>query len=222
MNNTKKKSYAIILLSLFVFSLISPSFISAQEEQALNNKKPFLGVLDLDCTGDPDNSQCYVLSDTLRERFLKTGVYRLVDRKNMNKILSEQAFQLSDCTTESCAVEVGRLLGVEKMVFGSIGRLGEEYVITVQIVDVESGEIEKIKSHRFIGSVSDLMYPLNEIAFEIANVPLIQIPKAKRPWYKKPWVWAVIAGAVGSGAYATYALAGNGDGDDQVELIYRW
>ena len=38
----------------------------------------------------------------------------------MEQILVEQGFQQSGCTTNECMVEVGKLIGVEKIVSGSI------------------------------------------------------------------------------------------------------
>ena len=104
--------------------------------------------------------ECSTLSDAFRQELFSTGKYRIVDRKNMDQILKEQGMQVSDCTSEECVVKIGQLLGVEKMAFGSIGRLGENYVIAIQLVNVESGEIEKMASRRSRGPVGELMTPI--------------------------------------------------------------
>ena len=223
----KSKPISLILIFSFLFSVLRPDLLLAQGETE-GAKKIFLAVLDLDNKGGVTNEECSLLSESLRENFFKTGRYRVVDRKNMDNILKEQSFQLSDCTSESCAVQVGKLLGVEKMAFGSIGKLGDQYLISIQTINVETGEIEKMASRRLLGSVDELENLLGEIAFEIAGVPYIPIPKVKSrsekesSWYKKPWVWILIVVVVGGGAYATYALTSNGAGNDQAEVVYRW
>ena len=59
----------------------------------------------------------------------------------MEEILTEQGFQLSGCTSSECAVEAGKLLGVEKMIGGSVNKLGNLYTLFIRKIDVESGEI---------------------------------------------------------------------------------
>jgi TolB-like protein len=206
-----KKIFAWLTIFSFVITIFPASNVSAQPPQN-PEKKIFLAVLNLDNKGGVTNEECSLLSESLRENFLKTGRYRIVDRKNMDNILKEQSFQLSDCTSESCIVQVGKLLGVEKMAFGSIGKLGDQYLISIQTINVETGEIDKMASRRSLGSVAELENLLGEIAFEIAGVHYTPIPKLKSrskeesSWYKKPWVWVLILGVVGGGAYATYAL----------------
>lgn len=222
-----KKILAWLTVFSFILSIFPVPTVSAQPPQN-PEKKAFLAVLDLDNNGGVTNEECALLSESLRENFFKTGRYRIVDRKNMDDILKEQSFQLSDCTSKECAVKVGQLLGVEKMAFGSIGKLADQYLISIQTINVETGEIEKIASRRSIGSVDELENLVGEIAFEIAGVPYIPIPKAKSrsekesSWYKKPWVWILIAVVVGGGAYTTYALTRDGGGNDQAEVLFRW
>jgi hypothetical protein len=60
----------------------------------------------------------------------------------MDRVLKEQGFQASGlCDGNECAVEVGRVLGIDRMVVGSIGKIGSMYIINVRMVDVSTGEI---------------------------------------------------------------------------------
>jgi hypothetical protein len=75
----------------------------------------------------------------------------------MGKILKEAQIQLSDaCDNAQCAVEYGKLLTAEKMVIGSIGRLGNTYAMTIKLVSVETGESESIVEERLTGRPDDL------------------------------------------------------------------
>ncbi|MCX5868558.1 MAG: PEGA domain-containing protein [Proteobacteria bacterium] len=164
----RSKPISLILVFSFLFSVLRPDLLLAQGETE-GAKKIFLAVLALECKKDPTPEECSVLSESLREQLLKTDRFRIVDRKNMEPILKEQSIQISDCTSEECVVKLGRLLGVEKMVFGSIGRLGDNYVIAIQLVNVETGETEKMASRRSKGPVGELITPIIEIALEIAG-----------------------------------------------------
>jgi hypothetical protein len=59
----------------------------------------------------------------------------------MEQVMAEQALQQTGATDSERAVQLGKLLNVQRMVVGSFGRLGGVYVLTIQAVDVESGEV---------------------------------------------------------------------------------
>jgi len=82
------------------------------------------------------------ISDFLRTELVKSGVFNVVERRNMEKILAEQRFQMSGCTTQECAVQMGRILNVQKIVIGSLAKLGIVYHITASITDVETTRVE--------------------------------------------------------------------------------
>ena len=42
----------------------------------------------------------------------------------MEDILKEQGFQQTGCTSDECVVEVGKIIGVQQMVGGSISKVG--------------------------------------------------------------------------------------------------
>jgi hypothetical protein len=60
----------------------------------------------------------------------------------MNKILKEQKFQMTGCVAQECKVEAGQILGVGKIVNGSVGIVGKTYYLTLQLIDVKTGKVE--------------------------------------------------------------------------------
>jgi len=83
-----------------------------------------------------------ILSDRIRTELVNTGLFRVMERGQMESILKEQGFQKSGiCEEQSCMVEVGQLLGVQRILSGTIGKIGQTYTITVRLIDVQSGEI---------------------------------------------------------------------------------
>lgn len=83
-----------------------------------------------------------ILGDRLRAELLATGMVRVMERSQMDQILKEQAFQQSGaCEGGECAVQIGKLLAVDRMIVGSVGRIGELYTVQTRILDVGTGEI---------------------------------------------------------------------------------
>lgn len=55
----------------------------------------------------------------------------------------EQQFQQTGCTESACAVKLGKLLNMQKMIYGSFMKAGTSYFIAIEVIDVETGKIEK-------------------------------------------------------------------------------
>ncbi|MEN9353009.1 MAG: Curli production assembly/transport component CsgG [Fibrobacterota bacterium] len=102
-----------------------------------------------------------ILTDALINELSKTGAFQMMERSQMEQILKEQGFQQSgSCDAGQCAMEMGRLLGIQKMLTGSVGRLGDTYVLSTRMVDVKSGTILKSSSRKVKGSISDCLEEL--------------------------------------------------------------
>ncbi len=57
----------------------------------------------------------------------QTGEFTLLEREMTALILQEQGFQQSGCTAGECAVEVGQILGVQKMISCKVGAVGRYF-----------------------------------------------------------------------------------------------
>ena len=99
-----------------------------------------LAVADLEAQG-VSGTDAAVIGDVLRNRLINAGGLHVVEKKNMDKILTEQAFQQTGCTSQECAVKLGKLLNVQGMVVGSFGKLLGRYIVSVRVVEVESGSV---------------------------------------------------------------------------------
>jgi hypothetical protein len=88
----------------------------------------------------------------------------------METILKEQGFQLTGCVTDRCMIEIGQLLGVSRMIAGTVGKLGPLYTINLRMVDVATGEIIYTTSVDCKCAVQDILTKsVPEIAKKIAQ-----------------------------------------------------
>lgn len=102
---------------------------------------PNLAVMRLE-SSRLDTADLDVLRDALTVELQNSGRVRVMERSQMNAILAEQGFQKTgSCDASECAVEVGRILAVDRMVLGSAGKLGETWSVTLRLVNVETGEV---------------------------------------------------------------------------------
>lgn len=84
-----------------------------------------------------------IISDRLRSELINTNIFRVMERLEMDEVLKEQAFQQTGvCDESSCLVEIGQVLGVDRMIAGSVGKISSTlYTISLRIIDVATGEI---------------------------------------------------------------------------------
>jgi LEA14-like dessication related protein len=136
------------------------------------SEKIKMGVLDLDAVNVPPTT-AVAASEMLRTELFNIGRFTIVDRKNMDKILKEQAFQKTGCTTTDCAVEIGRLLNMSNMATGTLSKVGNTFIITVNLVDVEKGEISIIETAR-CDNEDMIDMSVRSIAYNLsAKIPVI-------------------------------------------------
>jgi len=66
------------------------------------------------------------ISDMLVDRFVNGGVYSVIERKALDKIMAEQNFSNSDRADPNTAAKLGRILGLDAIVIGSITQFGRD------------------------------------------------------------------------------------------------
>lgn len=119
--------------------------------------KELVAVMDMEAVGATD-AQATALTDRLREILLNSGRYTLVDRSEMKAILKEQAFQQSGCTSQECAVKVGSILGVRRIVTSRVVKAESGlWLISAMLINVETAQTMAAESVQYQGSFAGLL-----------------------------------------------------------------
>ncbi len=66
------------------------------------------------------------ITDLLVQRLVERGTYSVIERKALDKILKEQNFSNSDRADSTTAAKLGRILGVDAIITGSITQFGRD------------------------------------------------------------------------------------------------
>lgn len=128
-----------------------------------------IAMMDFSNSGGLSEQESLTLANRLRTMLVKTDAFIVLERGKMQEILDEQGFQQSGCTSSECAVEAGKLLNVQKMLNGSIGKLGKTYTLDISLIDVETAEIEQTFYEDYKGEIDGLLEKMQEIAVKVAN-----------------------------------------------------
>ncbi len=138
--------------------------------QSADPQEPMLvGVLELEAISvTPDEARG--ITERLRTWLIRTRTFTVIERGRMAEILEEQGFQGSGaCDTDECVVQVGRILGVRKMVAGSVSRVGTIFSLSIRLIDVQSGRIELESFKDVSGGIEEvLLQATQEVANELA------------------------------------------------------
>ncbi|MCP4633200.1 MAG: hypothetical protein GY855_09770, partial [candidate division Zixibacteria bacterium] len=132
----------LVILSFIWVQILSP--MQVVFAQYNTDEKTAVAVADLDVTGVSEE-EAQVLSSRLIAEVWKTRKYEVLERQKMDDILTEQGFQISGACEDQakCLLEIGKLLPVEKIIGGSVGKIGNTWTVTLRMIDIGSGRIEK-------------------------------------------------------------------------------
>ena len=96
-----------------------------------------LAVMDLETNGiDPGVGRA--VADQIRNRINGTANVQVVERRAWTQVINEQNLQMSDRIDPLSAVSLGRGLGLQKMIFGSVSKLDTTFTINVRVIDVQT------------------------------------------------------------------------------------
>ena len=131
--------------------------------------KETVAILDFEGRGI-SQMEAQTLTDRLMSEMVNTNAVIMVERNQMEEIMNEQGFQQSGCTTSECAAEVGALLGVQNMVSGSFGKLGNSYTIDAKLFSVSTGGTIRSVSKTYKGEVDGLLTIIEIVAWELVGM----------------------------------------------------
>ena len=138
--NHKKTNIIYFLIFFSSIPLFSDSR-GKNRDVSPENKKMHLAVMDFEAK-DISANESVKITELIRNDIVNTGKFVVLERAQMGQILKEQGFQQTGCTDVSCAVELGKALSANKILVGTVMKLGDQIIITGRIVDVEKGVVE--------------------------------------------------------------------------------
>ena len=189
------------------------------------DKKKTIAVLDFKTSGGLSPAEVTTLANRFRGILVQTRVFDVVEREKMNDILNAQDFNMSDaCNTAECAVQVGQLLGVEQMIAGDLGKIGQTYTIDLRLIDVESGKIVGTQTKDYKGEIDGLLAMMTDIARSFAaqttgQQVVVAQPVTSAAKGTSKTMWYILGGAAVLGGGAAALLLGGGGGGGGASII---
>lgn len=149
--------YQRIILPLMVLGFLVSG--SRAQEKAL--------VFDFESIG-VDEQTITAASQIFRSELDATGKFSLIHKKDAETALAAKGITDFTCHETECAVNYGFIVGTQKVVLGSITRLGEGLTVDVRLVDVAARDVV-FTDRFFASSLDDLRIALSKLANAVAT-----------------------------------------------------
>ena len=165
-----KRIILLCILPAFILAACAPSksvrksqAMSVKETERVKSKytgpKRRIGVVEF------DNKTAYgkgrlgsSASDILITELVKSGKFIVVERGRLEKLMAEQKFQAQGMVDSQTAVKLGKIMGLEAIVLGTVSQFGvkteghdylikqgkrqiAEVTVEIRVVDVETGQV---------------------------------------------------------------------------------
>lgn len=141
------KSVKHILTALFVLLSIT---VMAQ--------KPSLGIVEIKSQHPSIDNK--MTTSIIRFEVEKSQKYMLMDEDEMKYKFVMKEHVASDCFNQLCLIATGKVLEVDKMISGSVEKLGDNTLVTLKLYDVKGNTLETSKK---IEVISDDDQKINEV-----------------------------------------------------------
>jgi TolB-like protein len=104
-------------------------------------EKQTVAILDFESIGSEEYLGKAV-AEIIRTELVGTKKFRVAERAQIKKALSEQQLQMTGIIDDESAVQIGKLLGADLIIVGSVVKIGTSYTINSRLIDVQTGEAQ--------------------------------------------------------------------------------
>jgi TolB-like protein len=188
---------------------------------AVAGKKVRLAVLAIKAEG-AEATFAATVDEVLTAELAKSGRYEVIGRSEIEAMAGFQTERMKlGCTGDAaCLAEIGGALGVDRLVFGSLGKAGQSYVLNTKLLEIHGARViardtEVVRNpDALIAAVAraarilqgDLPAPLAATTESprVSASTNASEPSSSGGLRHSPWPWVtlgVAAAAAGTGAY---------------------
>jgi TolB-like protein len=146
-----KKQSLVILVMVLVFGLkevhaqqvsFSNAIQTASEEISINIERGSrIAVLSMQADSVMMSNH---LIDEMIVTFVKMNRFTVVNRAQMELITAELHFNMSGYVSDETAQSIGKMLGVQFIITGVFGPIGDLYRFSIQVIEVETAAIRGV------------------------------------------------------------------------------
>jgi TolB-like protein len=142
-----KKLQCCVLFTVF--------FLGCSTTEKIPPKQPILcSILSFESRAGMKTGEAESVADMFAGALQNSQRFTVIERNQLNAIVKEQEFQSAQ--SEDGTAKAAKILAISKMFSGSVGMLGEDYVVSVKMIDVESSRVDYSHSWTYDDDLEDI------------------------------------------------------------------
>jgi|TARA_B100000809_G_scaffold56794_1_gene52814 TolB-like protein len=149
---------------IFLFLILALSTLSAQED------RPTAAILYFTAEEVLIQQQTKSLANHFSTALDSTKKVSMIAQSKVIGVLEKEGLDVSDCTTDACAVTIGGALGVSYVITGDVKKEGNTYTITAKMLSVAANTEKIEKSITYSGMLSDLNVQTEILAWKLFDL----------------------------------------------------
>ncbi|MBD3308534.1 hypothetical protein GF339_19060 [candidate division KSB3 bacterium] len=147
-------------------------------------------ILPIEAKGGVAETNREEAESSLYQYLTESKKYKIIERSRIEEIMEEQAFQMTGATDQAKAVQIGKILGVEKLLASKLYLKAEDQLaLSFSVIDVATAEVEfsrEVSSYdysaadhaRFCASYIIAEYPLlGSILGQVKDIIVVNLGK---------------------------------------------
>jgi len=186
------------------------------------NNKVKIGVIEFsDIEGNVTNLGKYI-AEELTTRLYRTNRFNVVERQMMDKILAEQNLSTHGYIDINSETGIGKVLGLDAIVSGSITDLGKFIKINARLISPESGKVFSAASVKIIKD--DTIKTLLNQKAKSSNLPIVGTQTENLNVIEKEGVLFELIDARINGRTVTVKIKLTNTTEDDIDfaITYGW
>lgn len=159
-----QKVISILLIVCYVTAIFPSIPVYAAE-------KSWIAVIPFEARGISKES-AGLFFDSFHREIINSKRFNVVERERIDKLLQELALQQTGCTDSECVIQIGRMANADKVMAGSITRIGDKIVAEARVINLETAKIDFAESAECKCKEDEI----NQLAEDLAIKILRQLP----------------------------------------------
>lgn len=154
-------------------------FISFSMHAQVKNNRTTITIAVIELFGrNVTKQELKVLTELLSRELVKTGTFVVIEPEKINKILVEFEVSEEERKTVGWQIKIGKALGVDKVVAGSVNNFGTGFTAHIRTVNTQLKKIDKSATEVCYYCSVDLLYAnkMRNIARTLAGLPVDTSP----------------------------------------------
>ncbi|MBI5397464.1 MAG: formylglycine-generating enzyme family protein [Verrucomicrobia bacterium] len=157
--------FSFIKPLMVVFLVATPTWADSAAEGKLR-----LAILDLVAGKGVDPEEAKTLTGFIRAAIVHSDQIDVMDRQRMLEVFTEQNFSQAHCDEAKALVKAGKLLDVNRVLGGNVGRFGTRWTLALTVVDVSTGRLINSAATAYNGAMEDLLNVAPAGAFAVLGL----------------------------------------------------